>query len=857
MSRKAVTTLAVVARRLSRWPDAAAEPGPEPGSPRATRVRSWTRSSSTSAWTSPSRPRIPSKARPTSSPTAWTPASSSACPSRTGRKLSVYPVPSGSWSYLMNPIPNQAPYVWKTAAGKEYFNPLAIREVRYAINWLIDRKKMVDEILLGGGEPAFTSMTPGQPGTYRYNIIATKLGMTERGDEKRAIAEITAALEGRGQAARERGQAQASPAQFWTYKGQPIVVKFIIRVDDPQGRLPAGRYVADQLEKAGIKVERLEYDRSKAGKMVYGGDPAAYEWTMYTEGWGAGATRRWWDVSISQMYAPYYGYMPGGATEGFWNYKQDEIDKLAQKSYNGWFLTSEEYWTDNLKAQELGLTEARPDLGLLPDGLLHRQQGPGHQPLRLRPGGRPERLVLHHRGREAQRQGREDPAGHPVLRQGRPVHERLGPRGRGRLLGHLRQHDRGPVHHAGVLRGAEQRHRHPLHGQVGPQGRAVQRGPGHHRGRQARGPHRRARGRGQVRLRHQDLEEGRPGGQVLLQRQVHPQWIRSGTTANKIGVADFVYALGFTTDWSTKDGDADLAYEEAYASQYQPTLETLKGVIFNKDGSFTTYYDFNWPMDKNRVAYGGLLSPKAGNPGRPTMVPWMITEAIGLLVTEGAASGAVYAITEDPSMTQIDVASPACVADIKAKLNQMVEKKYVPVYVKDYLKPNEAVDAYKKALAFIEKYGHAYISNGPFFISKIDTTANYMELSAYRKGYPYKKDYWPKFFATRGDPDRQREHPGQRPAQRGRRDRPDGLPVHLPQRPDQARRQGRQGPGDPDLRRRREGLRGQVREGRILPGRDPRRGPRTSSSPAATPWSSESKFADEAPSVKPATLVLF
>ena len=68
-------------------------------------------------------------------------------------KLSVYPVPSGSWSYLMNPIPNQAPYVWKTKTGKEYFNPLAIREVRYAINWLIDRKKIVDEILLGGGEP--------------------------------------------------------------------------------------------------------------------------------------------------------------------------------------------------------------------------------------------------------------------------------------------------------------------------------------------------------------------------------------------------------------------------------------------------------------------------------------------------------------------------------------------------------------------------------------------------------------------------------------------------------------------------------------------------------------------------------
>jgi len=33
-------------------------------------------------------------------------------------------------------------------------------------------------------------------------------------------------------------------------------------------------------------------------------------------------------------------------------------DRLAQKSYNGWFLTSDEYWNDNLKATRLGLEEA-------------------------------------------------------------------------------------------------------------------------------------------------------------------------------------------------------------------------------------------------------------------------------------------------------------------------------------------------------------------------------------------------------------------------------------------------------------------------------------------------------------------
>ncbi|MCX7656501.1 MAG: ABC transporter substrate-binding protein, partial [Treponemataceae bacterium] len=205
-------------------------------------------------------------------------------------KLSVYAVPSGSWSLLLNPIPNQAPYTFKTKEGKEIFNPLAIQEVRYALNWLIDRKKIVDEVLKGSGEPMFTAMTPGQPGTYRFNLIPAKLGMTARGNEKRALDDIEKAMQAAANMPANKGKLVKS-GQWWTYNGEPVTIKFMIRVDDPTGRLPMGRYVADQIEKTGIKVERLEYDRSKAAKLAYYSDPADWQWSMYTEGWGAGATR--------------------------------------------------------------------------------------------------------------------------------------------------------------------------------------------------------------------------------------------------------------------------------------------------------------------------------------------------------------------------------------------------------------------------------------------------------------------------------------------------------------------------------------------------------------------------------------
>jgi len=208
-----------------------------------------------------------------------------------------------------------------------------------------------------------------------------------------------------------------------------------------------------------------------------------------------------------------------------------------------------------------------------------------------------------------------------------------------------------------------------------------------------------------------------------------------------------MYATAFAYEWANKDSDDDKYYDEAYASQYQSSLPISKGVVLNKNGTFTTYFDFNWPMDKDRVASSGTVSPKAGNPGRQTVVSFEIYEALAKLVAEGSKSGTQYSFSGDPSMTEVDVINPKCVADIKAKLQDFVAAKYVPDAIKQWITPEQAVARYNAALAFIDKYGHAYISNGPFFISKVDYNANYIELSAFRD-YPYKADYFPKLFAT-------------------------------------------------------------------------------------------------------------
>jgi len=675
-------------------------------------------------------------------------------------KLSVYAVPSGSWSLLLNPIPNKAPYTFQHKDGRVIFNPLAIREVRYAINWLIDRKKIVDEILLGAGDPMITAQTPGQPGTYRFNLVPAKLGMSARGNEKKAIADIDAAMKAAAELPENKGKL-AKSGQFWTYNGEPVTVRFMIRVDDPTGRLLEGRYISEQLEKAGIKVEQLEIDRSKAGKLAYSSDPADWEWSMYTEGWGAGATRAWWDVTISQMYAPYYGYMPGGQTGGFWNYENNEIDSIAQKNINGWFLTADEYWNDNIKVQEMALKEAvriyvcsqvqyyvankarfnaRMLYGL-GDGLNNWSVRSAD----VKPDSKGEKVlhVTQYSARGGLFMSSWDPVGvdgfsdvysaaiveactdpatfeSPNAAKDTPLRV---------------QYDLKNVE-TKVTAGKPGE---PPVGQIDIDKASI--------------IFNSKTKKWETGIEYKDVGGGqydyvknsaiKAYSKVSNMKYIYGKW----HDGQPVTIADIMYATAFAYEWANKDSEDDKYYDEAYASQYQSTLPISKGVVVNKDGSFVTYFDFNWPMDKDRVAATGAVSPKAGNPGRQTLVSWEIYEALAKLVVDGSKSGTQYTFAYDPSITEVDIINPKCVADIKAKLQDFVAAKYVPDAIKQWVTPEQAVARYNAAIKFIDTYGNAYISNGPFFISKVDYNANYIELSAFRD-YPYRADYFPKLFRT-------------------------------------------------------------------------------------------------------------
>lgn len=656
--------------------------------------------------------------------------------------LDMYAVPSGSWSLMLNPIPNKAPYTWTKSDGVTEFNPLAIREVRYAMNWLINRKKLVDEILLGQGQPMFTPMTPGQPGTYKYNLIAAKLGMTVTGNEKKALADIETAMQAAANLPENKGKL-VRKGSFWQYNGKDVTLKFLIRVDDPQ-RLTVGRYVADQLEKAGIKVERLERDRS-AISIAYYSNPADIQFHLYTEGWGAGATRAWWDITISQMYAPYYGYMAGGAEPANWNYENAELDRLGQKGLNGQFLTEQEYWKDNLRATEIGLTEAcRINIASQLDTFVANKArfnsrmayglGDGLNGWSIRTADVKPEASGADKGLKVLRVIQYSARGTLFMSSWDPVGvDGFSDVYSGAIID--------PCSDPSTFEAPNSAMDTPL--------------------------------RTKYDLKSIKIAEKLDGDKIVGLLPVPATAIKydsatktwkpvgAGVTARGMGTgsysggkwhngqaitfADVMYASAFAYEWATEDGTGDKFYDASYSAQYVPALEPVKGLVINKE-QITSYIDYNWPMDINRAAATlAAVSVKAGNPGRQTVVSWEVYEALALIVAEGAKSKTVYSFSSSDGITEVDVIAPTCVADIKAKLEDMIARKHVPASIKAYVTVDQALARYKATLDFIAKYGHAYVSNGPFFISKIDTTTSAITLTAFRD-YPYKSDYWPKQF---------------------------------------------------------------------------------------------------------------
>ena len=688
-----------------------------------------------------------------------------ALPDDVKAKLDVYGVTGVNYvSLYVNPFPNVAPYTATTKDGKTIFNPFAIREVRYALNFLINRKQIIDEIMVGAGLPMYTPVLPGQPNSSRYNLIASKLGFTPAGNEKKALADIDAAMKTAAALPENKGKL-VKGAQWWTYNGVPVSIKFLIRVDDPTLRLPEGRYIADQIEKAGIKVERAELDRASARKLWGQSDPKDYLWNLYTEGWGGGQTTAYWEVSVSQMYAPWFANMPGAGNGGFWNYENADLDKMTGDAYNGRVKDEADYYDKLLKSTEVGLKEAVRIFIAAQTTYYAGNKARFNTRMVYGLGDGPDKWSMYTADVKPETTGADK--GLKVLRmtafsaQGTlfmSSWDPIGPSGFSDTYTSIvikectdQEAEANPVTGinmplratwSGIKTSIETAADGSIIGKLPVPDTAVL-----------------------WNAQDQKWESGYiykdlkgDGSTYGYEKSSAITAYSQATFAFKFGkwhdgrpvdINDYRYALSLPYDVAFKKSADDKVFEEEYAGSTNPNLIRTKGFVFNKDNTITAYGDANYPMNQNQLA--GLLCPslmvEGANYG--AIVPWEIVEAVKGIVTEGNASKTAYSYNSNSDFTEVDLLSQKCVADLKAKLAEFVSTERVPVALQGFVTPAQAVSYYKLALGFIDQHGHAYISNGGFILNKYDPTNNTGELIANRDpSYPFAKGYWTTALAT-------------------------------------------------------------------------------------------------------------
>lgn len=607
--------------------------------------------------------------------------------------VNVYNSVGGSMSILVNPAP-----------ADDGLNPFSIREVRYALNYLINRQLVVNEVLKGYGASMVSAYSIFDP-DYLV-LIDTLESFGFNYNPQLAEDMISEALT-------KNGAVKAD--KKWLFEGKPIEIKFFIRGDDPR-RNALGEIISGELEKIGITVVKDFGDLNKAYTVVYAADPKQQTWHLYTEGWGGRSGFVRYDMILpAQMYSPWFANMPGSLVDGYWNYENPELDELSERIFVGNFTDKDE--RDKLlnDAVRIGVNESvRIFVVSLVDPYIVSKDVKGV--VNDFSAGLTSRFTLIDARTDDSRnlkvgvkQIYQD-AWNPIEGFSSVYSSRLFT----------------AISDPGTFR-------HPYTGDVIP----------------VRTPY--------------EVETAGPSGKLdvpqdaILWDPVSEEWVNVGEGVKATSKVTFdlingnwhhgkmmdkndvLYSTYFAFEWGTNEGENDPTVDTEYTARQEPIIKTLKGYKFLSDNKIESYFDF-WHFDKGEIAaYDSVW----------TSMPWEITAAMEKVVLDGKAAFSKTAADEKKvDWLSLIISNNANM--IKETLKQFKQENYVPKSLKDSVSASEAAERYDAAIKWIDEKNHAVISNGPFYLQSYSPEARTITIKAFRDdSYPFEIGKWKEFEEAR------------------------------------------------------------------------------------------------------------
>ena len=225
------------------------------------------------------------------------------------------------------------------------FNPFYNPKMREAMNYIVDRNFIAEELLGGLAKPKFLHIPSAFPD---YGRLADKFKLLEaqyspdfekaKGIIFHEMAEMGAVLE----------------EGLWHYNDEPVTLKILIRIDSPP-RTRIGDHVANMLEELGFVTERMYRTSAEASPIWIWGNPEDGEFHIYTGGWISTIVDRDEAGDFAFQYTP-----RGGWGSPLWQaYTPDPLfQEVAYRLDDADWATYEERQDLMAKAAEMALQDS-------------------------------------------------------------------------------------------------------------------------------------------------------------------------------------------------------------------------------------------------------------------------------------------------------------------------------------------------------------------------------------------------------------------------------------------------------------------------------------------------------------------
>ena len=601
--------------------------------------------------------------------------------------LQVFDSTGGSYSILVNP------------AESEEFNPFSSRDIRFALNYLIDRKLIVNELMGGYGYPIISYYGPSDP---EYLTVIEQLEAFNFKYNPSLAEEIISRV------LKERGAVKID--NKWQIDAKPIEIKVFIRSDDTV-RKSIGEILASELQKIGFTIKKDFGDLNKAFVVVYGSNPSDLKWSLYTEGWGRSAFVRYDSVGLGQMYSPWFSTMPGFNNPSYWNYKNDRLDTLTQKIYTGGFESSEKRSQLIQEAVVEGVNESvRIFVASKIDQYVVNEKVKGI--VNDFGAGVPSRFTPIN----AQSSSNEFVIGVKQIYQGawNPV---MG------LTDSYSRHIWGIISDPATFK-------HPFTGETFP-----------------------------IRAEWQ-VETAGPNEKLTVPQEAiiwnpyFQKWdyVTPDTLATSkvtfdykfsnwhngqpMDINDILHSLYFTIEWGTQIDENDRTFDTEFTPRTSQIIQTIIGVNPIDEDTIEVYVDY-WHFDEGEIADWAVLW---------SSMPWEISAAMEKAVMDGKVSFSRSGATSK-NMNWLSLIVPTDANLIKEYLQEFKDSNYIPVALKEsYQNSQYFQNRYDSSIKWIEANNHAVISNGPFYLESYSPESRTITVRAFDDDtYPFKIGEWAEF----------------------------------------------------------------------------------------------------------------